>query len=75
MDPNKSVERKLAEFDVLERSSAHANLAYYATWGIVYVVTLLTGFLGATYLLFFYLFNFLGVEFSLVKWILNLFSA
>lgn len=60
-DPKKSIERKLAELEVLERQSARSLLLYFATWGIVYLTTLLTGFFGALYLLVFYVLKLLEI--------------
>ena len=36
MDPKKSIDRKLAEFEVLERKARENSLVYYATWGFVF---------------------------------------
>jgi cytochrome c-type biogenesis protein CcmH/NrfG len=75
MDPKKTIDRKLAEFEVLERKARENSLIYYATWGFVFSTTIITGFLGAIYLLVFYILNLLGLEFSLVEWIIGLFSG
>ncbi|MEP3783863.1 MAG: hypothetical protein ABJM65_03460 [Ascidiaceihabitans sp.] len=74
-DPNKSVERKLAEFDVLERDAARSGLRHFATWGFVFLTTLVTGFAGAFYLLVFYFLKLLEIEFSFAEYVKAIFSG
>ena len=63
-DPNKSIERKLAELQVTERMSQRENIRYFVAWGWAFGTTLLTGFLGAIYLLIIYVVNLFDASFS-----------
>lgn len=72
MNPHKSVSRKLAEFEVLERKNRQANLLYYATWGFAFFGAVSTGFFAALYLLLMYVLNLLGIDFSPYAQVINL---
>lgn len=74
-DPTKTIERKLAEFEVLERQAQTSSLRYYGTWGWVFSVTLLSGFTGAIYLFILFALNLIGVSFSPLDWAIIRFSS
>ncbi|WP_439110121.1 hypothetical protein [Lentibacter sp.] len=71
IDSNKTIDRKLAELEVLERKASKGQLAHIALWGPVFLTTILTGFFGTIYLLIFYVLNLFAIDFSLVGFILS----
>jgi len=63
-NPSKSVARKLAELEVLERKQAASLVKHFSIWLWVFQFCLIPGFLGAFYLLTIFFGKVVGLGFS-----------
>jgi hypothetical protein len=73
-DPTKSVQRKLAEMEVLERKQAASLVRHFSIWLWVFQFCLISGFGGAFLLLIIFGAKVIGIAISPMGWLDQLIS-